>query len=834
MTNIPNLPHLYQALVSGGFGESDQMLGRAVADAILLIGAVSTGNLMPSALPNINKQYGAGEARKAIAIAEALKEKGLIFGTVPTDQGVVGRAKEILETPKTFYVDKNNGEDVANDGLTPNSPLQTLSWAINYIRSNYDLNGFTATIVIAPGIYGPLDLRNLMLNGKLVLVGSETDPSHVRIERIDAENIINDLVLDKLTVQTGINLENCHTVKVSRSAFSRVAAVQSRVKVKEYCHILPGAPEVYLLGSGSYLDACDTIHFIKDDLPLNRFVAVKDQSAAKFNGASFDHQERATGRKFDIEGSSYVTTGTRDLEWLPGTLLGKLGANCSYDDIVGDAGTAIRVDNASNKLKSTDLQGSLTELDKRLYKLENKSSVASFNDRVGAVYPRSEDYDAEMVTYREAFVQDVLDELVAAVDRLVRLPKVQSFNNRNGEVVPAKGDYTTDQIMADGVTLAQRLGKLQRDLTDLSIAVVNLEEVPSPVLDQEGLKQIREALATLQHAVLKLEQRPFSTKVDPASLTASEISYEAPNGILPGSVQSAINQLVSMALSLGSGLDKVATEAEVTIDEVEQLKAKVSILENQQKLTSELIDQNRVGIDNLWEKDKYHQQRGTTQVNSVTSYTVGPDEQFHYLQDVIDHIQTKLCVNRLLTIYLAENYDPNSEVVRVHGRYRGFGQVVITGSLPEIIFEGAFGYLINNSICSYGVTAANGTVLDIADTAFSPVEDGYNLLSDHKSTIGLLEKINLRAGSGLQFAVAEHQSSIVFAPESKLIVDSENEYQLALMLAQYQSVLDIRQASMESTHNDPVILRGQSLLIGADALPTTTDLELDDTCSVIK
>lgn len=834
MATIPDLPHLYQTLVSGGFGTDDQMLGRAIADALLLVGAVTTGNLTPAALPNIGKHYGAAEARKAVAIAEAIKEKGLLFGTIPSDQGVVGRAKEILETPKTFYVDKNKGDDIANDGLTPDTPLQTLSWAVNYIRSNYDLNGFTATVLIAPGYYGPLDLRNLMLNGKLVLVGAETDPSKARIERIDAENIINDLVLDKLTVQTGINLENCHTVKLSRLHFSRVAAVQSRVKVKEYCHILPGAPEVYMIASGSTLDACDTIHFIKEELNLNRFIVVKDQSGAKFNHADFDFKERITGRTFDIEGSSYITTGSNDTMFLPGSIPGKIAANCSYDDIVGNAGTAIKVDNSSNQLQSTDLQGSLGEIDKRLRKLEAQKNVSSFNDRSGDVYPRVEDYDAEMITYRDYFLQEVLDQLVAGVDRLVRLPKVQSFNGRKGDIQPAKGDYTSDQILADGVSVATRLGSLRNDILSLEDAISVLHNRPNPVLDTDGLVQLREAIATLQHAVLNLEQRPFSTKIDPSSLTASEISCEVPNGFLPGSVQSTLNQLVSMVSQIALGLDKVATEAEATIDEVETLKEKAGNIQNQQTLNSKAIDSQQTHIDNLWEKDKYHQRRGTSHVDSASTYYVGKDQEFKYLQDVIDIIHTRLSVNRVLTIQLGADYDPSQEVVLVRGQYRGIGQVVITGELPEIQFDGSFGYLIKDSLCTYGITASGGSQLDIEDTAFSPIKDGYNLLADQKSTIGLSGKSLLTAGSGLQFAVSEYQSSIVFAPESKLIVDSGNEYKLALMQAQFQGILDVRQAAIQSTHRDPVILKGQSLLIGADALPTMTDIELDDTCSVIK
>ena len=826
MASIPDLPHLYQTLVSGGFSESDQMLGRAIADALLLVGAISTGTLAPSALPNIGKHYGTAEARKAVAIAEAIKEKGLVFGTVPRDQ-LGGAAKEILETSKVFYVDKTDGDDIRNNGLTPNEPFKTISGSIDYIRSNYDLSGYTVTLLVSAGSYGPLDLRNLMLDGKLVISGQDIDPSKVKIERVDAENVVNDVVFDKLTVTDGFNLENCHTVKIKRAHFSCITAIQSRVKIEDYCHILPGHSEAYYIAVGSMLTATDTIHFIRQPLHWNRFIAVLDQSGAKFEGTIFDAQ-LVTGKRFKIGGSSYITTGTDDPNFFPGTLAGDVGANCSYDTLIGDAGKAIRVDNASNELKSTDLQGSLTELDKRLRKLEAKNPVSSFNDRDGEVYPKSDDYDANQITYRDGYLQEVVDQLVAGVDRLVRLPKVNSFNGRQGEIKPAKGDYNSDQILADGVPLSAKLGQLKEQLETLTNNVEQLWQAPIPVLDQDGLLRLQKSLTAVQAEIEKLK-RAKPVAFDPGTIKADSIKTF--NG--QENVQSSLERMADVALTQSTALDKLFTAFEVTADEISQLSEKAEKSELVFAVCQKMIEANKQHIDNLWEKDEYHQHRGTTQVDTVAEYQVGPGERFESLQDVVDLVQTKLCVNRVLTIKLKPDYDPDREVVLVKGQHRGIGQVVITGKLPEMVFEGVFGYCIDNSESANGLIVSEGSVVDIQDSVFVPVGQGANLVVDRKSTVLFRGDTVLKGGTGLQFAAVEKQSQITFDLGSKLIVDAGNKYNLALMNAQFQSVLDVRQALIQSTHDDPIILKGQSLLIGEEALPDTTKVDCDEISSVI-
>lgn len=64
-----------------------------------------------------------------------------------------------LAAPLTIYVSPS-GSDVAGNGLTAGTPFQTITYAYNFIRNNYDLNGNSVTIQLANGTYGQAILND--------------------------------------------------------------------------------------------------------------------------------------------------------------------------------------------------------------------------------------------------------------------------------------------------------------------------------------------------------------------------------------------------------------------------------------------------------------------------------------------------------------------------------------------------------------------------------------------------------------------------------------------------------------------------------------------------
>lgn len=67
-----------------------------------------------------------------------------------------------LAAPLTIYV-ATTGTDAPGKGLAVGTPFQTISYAYNFIRNNYDLNGNTATIQLANGTYS-----QAICSGKIV------------------------------------------------------------------------------------------------------------------------------------------------------------------------------------------------------------------------------------------------------------------------------------------------------------------------------------------------------------------------------------------------------------------------------------------------------------------------------------------------------------------------------------------------------------------------------------------------------------------------------------------------------------------------------------------
>jgi hypothetical protein len=78
-----------------------------------------------------------------------------------------------LTAPTTFFVSPS-GSDAA-DGLTANTPWQTLQHAYDTIKNNYDLAGNVVTIKLEDGTYGPVNGRDNVVFCDGYIVGQVSD-----------------------------------------------------------------------------------------------------------------------------------------------------------------------------------------------------------------------------------------------------------------------------------------------------------------------------------------------------------------------------------------------------------------------------------------------------------------------------------------------------------------------------------------------------------------------------------------------------------------------------------------------------------------------------------
>lgn len=88
--------------------------------------------------------------------------------------GIINSNK--LTAPKTYYVNTATGDD-NNSGTSAGSPFKTIQRAVNQ-SSAFNLNGFSITIAVADGTYGPVRLPAVNGTGYVYLIGNQAAPGN--------------------------------------------------------------------------------------------------------------------------------------------------------------------------------------------------------------------------------------------------------------------------------------------------------------------------------------------------------------------------------------------------------------------------------------------------------------------------------------------------------------------------------------------------------------------------------------------------------------------------------------------------------------------------------
>lgn len=85
----------------------------------------------------------------------------------------------MLYGARTYYVNSAAGLDT-NDGLTAGTAFKTLQRAQDVTRL-FNLNGYTITVYVADGSYGPLSCQEINGSGEIIYQGNESSPAAVVI-----------------------------------------------------------------------------------------------------------------------------------------------------------------------------------------------------------------------------------------------------------------------------------------------------------------------------------------------------------------------------------------------------------------------------------------------------------------------------------------------------------------------------------------------------------------------------------------------------------------------------------------------------------------------------
>ena len=798
----PNLPGLYAVSEYGSsFGESEMRMARAIADAIY---ELAMKNTIPTSLPGLNTLYGEGEQRKAVAIAQALQEKGLIINS-GVDVPEYGH-KVSLQTDKVFYVDNKSGEDKKGAGLGPNTPFKSLFYALGHIRHNYDFNGFSVILSVAPGLYGPIELKNLTANGTLKIRGIGDDRQDVRFERLYAENITNDLFLENITIQRGCYFENCNTVNLCKNKQQEITAVNSRIVIQKDIQWRGHTSYALKLDANSLLDGKNCEFIFEESKSYAAYALVTNQSSLVLDSAKYSYlnEAKVEGIKFIVKGSSHISTGTGDSELLPGNLPGRIDGSSAYDEIRGqsvidlelktkldkiakkgsvpqtiDAATRGELETLSSLINSLSHQ--LREQQKKLDELKRQKSVTEYKGRTGKVLPQKGDYTTEDVTHdKYNTAHQAIEGLRHNYLELAAKETAISFNNRSGNISPEQGDYTSREILHEGEVLAELIGDIKSKVERIESSYVasynNRRGHVKPIESDYGIGNIEKEILNLQEA-----------------------DEEKGKALLKAESDTTENKRI---------ISKVGNT-------VSELSTQLANVPEQLASVQQLGEENTKAIEKLSEHSRY-------KLSEDMTISVGP-APFISLQSAIDHIYAYFDLSGYgVKILIEENL---TEDFIIKGNPVGVGEITITGDIGKGSITNCDYVKLEDCLFEKTLLVENSQLV-LSDCTFIGAPIG---LKANNSGI-ILEGVTIAdGGDSISFASLNDYSQLRGRGGSALNILRKYDN---LITTNNQSTLDLRSITFEGEAGK-VSIYNRSVLLGKSYLTDAIQLETDDTSVAI-
>ena len=269
--------------------------------------------------------------------------------------------------------------------MTPETAFKTIQACVNYITENYNLGGYSATIVLADGEYGSseeystLSLKSYSGSSPIIITGNAADYSKVVINHHVELGSSVEYQLRNLTIRTVIpstNLTNygllyissgtvqgyniCFDItKVENSANNSIryiVQVQSYGLFRVYASNNPSLKSgiyikaneeqeykvnLFILNSGKLLFTADITFLSSLNNPNGTFLNASELSTASFGNSVFSDPGRpclvtvpsgksVTGKRYSVNFNSTCNVANRGAEFFPGSIAGTTSYGGQY------------------------------------------------------------------------------------------------------------------------------------------------------------------------------------------------------------------------------------------------------------------------------------------------------------------------------------------------------------------------------------------------------------------------------------------------------------------------------------------------------------------------
>ncbi|AMU13845.1 hypothetical protein A3203_12415 [Burkholderia cenocepacia] len=198
-------------------------------------------------------------------------------------------ARTRLTQNTSFYVNASTGSD-NNDGLTSGTAWATITKALTALQQNYDLAGYTATVNVAAGSYGPA-----LCTGAFVGAISSASVQVVATGAVTITNPSNGGGAACAFATGGAQYQLSGAITLVNNA-TGTSCVQAS-----------GAGSILNVGSGVTIGFSAGSHFLANALGV---VNVNASYSIANNGGAGSHYNVANGGSLNVAGGITVTIGT--------------------------------------------------------------------------------------------------------------------------------------------------------------------------------------------------------------------------------------------------------------------------------------------------------------------------------------------------------------------------------------------------------------------------------------------------------------------------------------------------------------------------------------------
>jgi len=260
-----------------------------------------------------------------------------------------GAGRIQLRANLTLYVNAGTGNDTTNTGLTSGSAFATLNRAYSLLQAQYDLNGYVATIQLAPGTYAGATFAAPVIGSagpaSVVILGNTGSPASYVIQgsssiAINANSgamvTLSGVQIGGSTTTYGILAMNgalvsfgavifgaCSSYQIMSQSFAVVTATASySITAGSNVHLTAFAQGRIYINSGITVTVTGTPAF------SSSFASTADASVITCSGVTYSGS--ATGIRYAANSNSVIETAGSGASYFPGNSAGSTATGGQY------------------------------------------------------------------------------------------------------------------------------------------------------------------------------------------------------------------------------------------------------------------------------------------------------------------------------------------------------------------------------------------------------------------------------------------------------------------------------------------------------------------------